>query len=103
GEPGEALGYWEDAGHRALERASFLEAAEHFRRAVEALDVTHPAPARELERGELLSHWGAALQAGRSPAADVGPMFARAQETYRRARTPERQVPAMRGLFLMHS
>ena len=43
-EPEKAAGYWHAAGMRALERAAFLEAAEHFRRGLEALDA--PAPRR---------------------------------------------------------
>jgi tetratricopeptide (TPR) repeat protein len=103
GQPEKALGYWERAGRRALDRASFLEAAEHFRRAVVALDEAHPPPAKDLERGELLTHWGASLQAGRTPAADVREIYTRARETYSRAERPERLVPVLRGQFLFHS
>ncbi len=102
-QPEKAGGYWEAAGRRALERAAFLEAAEHFRRAVDALDETDPPPAADLERGELLTHWGAALQAGRTPAADVGNIYSRAREAYVRAERSGRLVPVMRGQFLFYS
>lgn len=102
-EPAKALDYWELAGRRALKSASFLEAAEHFRRGVEALDETDPPPARDVERGELLTHRGAALQAGRTPAADVRGIYDRAAEAYTRVGGQERMVPVIRGLFLLHS
>ncbi|MEA2216413.1 MAG: hypothetical protein QOK19_1974 [Solirubrobacteraceae bacterium] len=102
-EPGKALDYWELAGRRALKSASFLEASEHFRRAVEALDETDPAPARDLERGELLTHRGAALQAGRTPAADVRGIYDRAAEAYSRAGGEKHMVPVIRGRFLLHN
>ena len=40
--PAEAAHYWHAAGIRALERAAFVEAAEHFRRGVQALEEAEP-------------------------------------------------------------
>ena len=50
GQHSEALFYWDQAGRRALKRAAFLEAAEHFRRALEALERGEPP-------GKILRLW----------------------------------------------
>ncbi len=102
GQPAKALGYWELAGQRALKRAAFLEAAEHFRRGLEALDAARPEPDGDLERGDLLTHLGAALQAGRTPAASVDVIYAKARHAYARAGKRERLVPVIRGQYLFH-
>jgi class 3 adenylate cyclase/tetratricopeptide (TPR) repeat protein len=102
GEPAKALAYWELAGRRALKRAAFLEAAEHFRHGLEALDSARPGPEGDAERGELLTHLGAALQAGRTPAAGVDVIYAQARHAWERAGKPERLVPVIRGQYLFH-
>ncbi|HWX96963.1 MAG TPA: adenylate/guanylate cyclase domain-containing protein [Solirubrobacteraceae bacterium] len=102
GHPAKALAYWQLAGQKALKRAAFLEAAEHFRRGVEALDAARPAPDGDLERGDMLTHLGAALQAGRTPAANVDVIYARARDACLRAGRRERLVPVIRGQYLFH-
>jgi len=102
GEPAKALPCWERAGRRALERAAFLEAAEHFRRALEALDAFRPAPDGDLERGELLARIGATLQAGRTPAASVDEIYAQARAAVKHTGGRERLIPVIRGEYLFH-
>jgi class 3 adenylate cyclase/tetratricopeptide (TPR) repeat protein len=102
GQPAKALSYWELAGQRALKRAAFLEAAEHFRRGLEALDAARPAPDADLERGDILTHLGAALQAGRTPAASVDVIYAKAREAVLHAGRRERLIPVIRGQYLFH-
>jgi class 3 adenylate cyclase/tetratricopeptide (TPR) repeat protein len=102
GEPAKAMAYWELAGRRALKGAAFVEAAEHFRRALEALDVVRPGPEGDLDRGDLLTDIGASLQAGRTPAADVDEMFTRARAAYGRAGQPERLIHLIRGEWVFH-
>ncbi len=101
-QPEKALAYWEVAGRRALERAAFLEAAEHFRRALEALETAAPRPGGELERGELLTHRAAALQAGRSPAAGVELIYSEARAAFAGTTQRERLIPVLRGQYLFH-
>ena len=101
-QPARALAYWELAGRRALKHAAFLEAAEHFRRSLEALDEARPGSQGDLQRGELLTQLGAALQAGRTPAAAVDEIYAQARSAWVRAGKPERLVPVIRGQFLFH-
>jgi class 3 adenylate cyclase/tetratricopeptide (TPR) repeat protein len=76
----EARRYWHTAGLRALERAAFLEAAEHFRRGLEAVDAAGVGPDGDDERIHLLTWRGASLQAAH------GYAVAGAKEAYVRAR-----------------
>lgn len=100
--PAEALPYWTQAGTRALKRAAFQEAAEHFRHALESLGAVRPGPEGDLERGDLLTHLGVALQAGRTPAASVDVIYADARSAFERAGTYEQLVPVIRGQCLFH-
>ncbi len=100
--PAEALPYWNLAGVQALKRAAFQEAAEHFRRALESLGEAHPGADGDRERGELLTHLGAVLQAGRTPAASVEVIYADARSAFERAGRQERLVPVIRGQWLFH-
>ena len=77
--PARAVPYWEAAGERALRRAAFLEAADHFRRGLEALDE---AGALAGDRATLLTQLGASLQAGIGYAAPgVEEAYAEARRT----------------------
>jgi class 3 adenylate cyclase/tetratricopeptide (TPR) repeat protein len=101
-QPARAVEYWREAGMRALKRAAFLEATEHFRRGIESLDAARPAPDSDAERGELLTHLAAAAQAGRSPAADVDGTYVRARSAYERAGSREQLMPVIRGQWMFH-
>jgi class 3 adenylate cyclase/tetratricopeptide (TPR) repeat protein len=102
GEPAAALAYWEQAARKALKRASFLEATEHFRRGLESLDAQPRVSDGGLKRADLLLHLGAVLQAGRTPAADVEETYAGARTAYERLGMRERLVPVIRGQYLFH-
>jgi class 3 adenylate cyclase/tetratricopeptide (TPR) repeat protein len=101
GELRKAAMYWERAGRRALEQAAFHEAAAHFQRAVETLGEI-PGDGDEALRGELLSDWGAAVQAGSTPAAEVTAIYARARRALSGG-TAAQLVPVVRGEFLFHN
>ena len=101
-EPARAFPYWERAGRRALRRAAFVEAAAHFRQAVKALDATRPAPDAELERAELLTALGAALQAGVTPGASVDVIYADARHSFANVGEPHRLIPVIYGEYLFH-
>ncbi len=101
GELWKAATCWERAGRRALEQAAFHEAAEHFRHAVETLDAI-PGDGDELLRGELLSDWAAAVQAGSTPAAEVTEIYVRARRSLSGG-TAAQLVPVVRGEFLFHN
>ena len=93
---------WRAAASRAIERAAFLEAAEHLRNALGALDEIHPAPERDEERASILTDLGHALQAGRSPAADVSEIYARGRAACERSGRRDQLVDMIRGESLYH-
>jgi class 3 adenylate cyclase/predicted ATPase len=102
-EPGKAVGYWHKAGTRALERAAFLEAAEHFRRGLEALDATEAGPATDLERVDLLTYSAAALQAAHGyAAAGVEQAYGRARRMCERTGAEDRLPPINRGEWMLY-
>jgi class 3 adenylate cyclase/tetratricopeptide (TPR) repeat protein len=102
-EPAKAAAYWHAAGTRALERAAFHEAAEHFRRGLEALDEKGPDPDDELGRADFLTYRAASLQASRGyAAAGVDDAYARARGAYERARDEGRLVSVIRGEWMFY-
>ncbi|MHB8691064.1 MAG: hypothetical protein ACYDHH_07430 [Solirubrobacteraceae bacterium] len=108
-EPGKAAQYWHTAGTRALERAAFLEAGEHFRRGLEELDAIEAGEqddagtSSELERVDFLTHRAAALQAGRGyAAAGVGELYAQARAGCERTHNREALESVIRGQWMFH-
>ena len=103
GAPAKAMPFWHTAGTRALERAAYLEAAEHFGRGVEALDEMGPHPGDDREHVDFLTHLAASLQAGRGYATrGVDDAYARARAACERARTDDRLVSVIRGEWMFH-
>jgi class 3 adenylate cyclase/tetratricopeptide (TPR) repeat protein len=103
GMPAKAAGYWRAAGLRALEQAAFVEAAEHFRRGLEALDQTEPDAGTEERRADFLTHLGAALQAGQGyAAAGVDDAYVRARERWQTTGDDERLLAVVRGQSMSH-
>jgi class 3 adenylate cyclase len=98
-DPARAVRYWHRAGVRALERAAFAEAAEHFRRGLEELDAA--GEASQSQRGELLTLRAAALQAGRGYAAEgVSEAYAAASAIWRARGADERLASVIRGEWM---
>ncbi len=103
GEPAKATKHWRAAGTRALERAAFREAAEHFRRGLEELDDSPSGPNQLRERADLLTYRAAALQAAYGYAsAGVDEAYAAARSTYERAGNDYRLVVVIRGQWMFH-
>ena len=103
GEPARAMPFWQAAGTRALERAAYLEAAEHFGRGLDALEAIGPHPGADLQHADLLTHMAASLQAGRGYAASgVDDAYARARAACRRAGDDDRLVSVIRGQWMFH-
>jgi class 3 adenylate cyclase/tetratricopeptide (TPR) repeat protein len=101
-EPAKAATYWHAAGTRALERAAFQEAAEHFRRGVEALDQAG-VDADDLQRADFLAHRAASLQAGYGyAAAGVDDAYAEARPAYERAGHDDGVVSVIRGQWMFY-
>jgi class 3 adenylate cyclase/tetratricopeptide (TPR) repeat protein len=98
-----AMPYWRAAGTRALERAAYLEAAEHFRRGLEALDETGAQADDDLVRADLLTHQAASLQAGRGyAAAGVADTYAKARSACEHARNDDRLEAVIRGQWMFY-
>jgi class 3 adenylate cyclase len=90
GEPEKAVPHWYAAGERALGRAAFLEAADHFR---------HGLQAGAADRGKFLIRLAASLQAG------IGYAAPGVDEAYAEARrsAAAAQVPTiLRGQWSFH-
>jgi class 3 adenylate cyclase/tetratricopeptide (TPR) repeat protein len=101
--PGEAARYWHAAGIRALERAAFVEAAEHFRRGLEALAEAPSEADTEERRADFLTHLGAALQAGHGYAAPgVDEAYAPARARWQAIGDDERLSAVIRGQWMSH-
>jgi tetratricopeptide (TPR) repeat protein len=83
---------------RALERAAFLESAEHFRRGLEALDLAGVDDSGDLERVDLLTYRAASLQAAHGyAAAGVQTAYAAARRFCERTGAEDRLVSVNRG------
>jgi class 3 adenylate cyclase/tetratricopeptide (TPR) repeat protein len=103
GDHASAVPYWRAAGTRALKRAAYLEAAEHFRRGVEALDHAGTQADNDLQRADLLTHLGASLQAGRGyAAAGVSEAYARARIACQHSGGADRLEAVIRGQWMFH-
>src|SRR5262249_46301209 len=102
-EPAKAVPYWHAARTRAVGRAAFQEAAEHFGSGLEAVEAIGPDPGDDLERVDFLTHLAASLQAGRGYAADgVDDAYKRARSGSERAANHVRLVPVIRGQWMFH-
>jgi predicted ATPase len=103
GEFEKAIPLWHAAGTGALERAAYLEAAEHFRRGLEALDRSEPRPADDTANTDFPTHLAASLQAGRGyAAAGVDEAYARARTACERTGNGDRLVAVIRGQWMLH-
>lgn len=101
-EPAQAVSLWHRAGTRALERAAYREAADHFSRGLEALDAGG-GDADGVEHIDFLTHIGASLQAGSGYAADgVEQAYSRARSACERVGRSDRLVPVIRGQWMLH-
>jgi class 3 adenylate cyclase/tetratricopeptide (TPR) repeat protein len=102
GMPDQAVGYWRAAGVRALEQAAFIEAAQHFRCGLEALEQAGPGESTNELRADLLTHRAAALQAGQGYAAPgVDDAYVRARNWWQTT-GDERLLAVIRGQSMSH-
>jgi class 3 adenylate cyclase/tetratricopeptide (TPR) repeat protein len=101
--PAEAARYWDAAGLRALDRAAFVEAAEHFRHGLRALEEAEPDAQLEERQADFLTHLGAALQAAHGYAApDAGEAYTKARALWRAIGNGEQSLAALRGQWIFH-
>lgn len=101
--PAEAVRYWHAAGIRALERAAFAEAAEHFRRGLQALEEAEPDADVEEREADFLTHLGAALQAAHGYATPgARDAYAQARARWEAIGDGDRLLAAVRGQWMFH-
>lgn len=95
-----AVGYWDRAGRRSLDRGAHKEAVEHFRRALELVPALPDTPARARQEVDLLVALGVPLQAtiGYS-APEVERTYTRAHELCARLGLSVEQFPVLYGMF----
>jgi predicted ATPase len=88
-----AIGYWQRAGERALQRSANLEAVLHLTRGLQVLAALPETPARDHQELDLQMALGAVLTATKSTAAPE------VEQTYARARALCKQVGETPQLF----
>jgi predicted ATPase/class 3 adenylate cyclase len=99
----QAVGYWQRAGQRALERSANLEAVSHVTKGLEVL--TALPETRERTHQELALHltFGPALINTRGPAApEVERVYVRAYELCRQVGDSRQLFPVLWGLWYVH-
>ncbi len=102
-DPAKSTRWWYDAGVRALSRAAFVEAADHFRRGYEALERIDPERHDRARRLGFATHLGAALQASRGYGnPSVGEAYAQAREYLDGDPGDHRVIPVIRGQWMFH-
>ena len=100
----DAIGYWQQAGERALHRWATGEAATHFEQGLELLtSLPEGQETRELELALQLGH-GTALMAARGYAApEAEAAYARAEALSGEIADPSRLAVALYGLGAFYS
>ncbi|HWE33798.1 MAG TPA: adenylate/guanylate cyclase domain-containing protein [Solirubrobacteraceae bacterium] len=102
-QPAKSTQWWYDAGVRALSRAAFVEAAEHFRRGSEALERIDPDGRNRARRFAFATHLGAALQAGQGyGTSSVGEAYAQAREYCDAGTGGQQLTPVIRGQWMFN-
>jgi class 3 adenylate cyclase/predicted ATPase len=98
-----AIGYWQQAGQRAVERSAHAEAVRHLNRGLEAVSVLPDTPGRAHEELNLNTTLGAALIATKGYVApEVERTYARARELCQRVANTRQRVLMLRGLQIFY-
>ena len=98
-----AIGWWLEAGKRALQRSANLEAIHHLEAGLELVGTLPDGPQRNRRELDLQTHLGAAYTAAKGFAAtEVREAYARAQSLCERLEDPRQIFPVLRGLWVYH-
>ena len=99
----QALGYWQRAGQRAIERSAHLEAVTHLTKGLEVLKTLPDASQRTQQELELQIALGAPLMAIKGYAApEVEHTYTRARELCQQVGETPRLFSALRGLWVVY-
>ena len=95
-----AIGYWQKAGQRAIERSANLEAVGHLTTGLDLLKTLPDTPERTQQELTLHTALGVSLRATKGfGAPEVGQVYARARELCQQVEETPQLVPVLRGLW----
>lgn len=98
-----AIPYWQQAGHRAIERSAHAEAISHLTQGLELLQRVPDAAERIQQELALRMILGPALMANKGYGApEVEQAYARARELCQQVKESPRLFPALFGLWGFH-
>jgi TOMM system kinase/cyclase fusion protein len=96
----QAIGYWQKAGQRAIERSANLEAIGHLTTGLEVLKTLPDTPERTQHELTLYTVLGVPLRATKGLGApEVGQVYARARELCQQVEETPQLFPVLRGLW----
>ncbi len=96
----QALGYWQQAGQRAIERSANSEAIAHLSRGLDLLETLPQSPKRAEKELGLQISLGVPLQVIKGPGSeDASQTYARARELCSQIGDRRRLFPALWGLW----
>jgi predicted ATPase len=99
----QAIGYWQRAGERALERSANLEAYRHFGQGIELIKSLSPSPERTRREFRLYLGLGPAIRAIKGIAApETQDTFTRARELIDADTSLPEQMLVLYGLWGVH-
>jgi predicted ATPase len=95
----QAVGYWHQAGQRAIERSAHVEAISHLRQGLELLQTLPETSERTQREVDILIVLGASLRATKGAGAlEVGETYTRARQLCHSLHDPHQLFPVLRGL-----
>src|SRR5262245_54351100 len=99
----QAVGYWQQAGQRAMQRSANVEAIAHLRQGIALLTTLPETPERDQSELTLQTTLGPALMATIGYAApEVGATYPRARELCPQAGETPELFPVLFGLWLLY-
>ena len=99
----QAVGYWQQAGQRAIQRSANVEAIAHLRQGIELLTTLPDTPARLQAELILQTTLGPALMATKGFAApEVAATYHRARELCQQVEETPELFPVLWGLWLLY-
>jgi class 3 adenylate cyclase/predicted ATPase len=100
----QAVGYWQKAGHSAIQRSAHVEAIRHLRQGFALLQTLPETPERTQREVDMHIALGASLSATQGPAApEVEQAYLHAHHLCARLEEPQRLFPVLRGLCLYYN
>src|SRR5262249_694595 len=96
----QAVGYWYQAGHNAVQRSAHVEAISHLRAGLALLQTLPKTPQRLAREVDMLITLGASRIAVQGYAApEVGETYTAAQQLCQHLDHPHQLFPVLRGLW----